>query len=123
MEKQRKVQQKRNEKTTSKDSIQSWVSQEIEVLLSTVDAECSLERLMQDRALLVNQLKDLRDKKDDYEPSVFQKQESDLVEFIELRNTQITDLQQKILESDQGFYFFIFHDYIFNIVIIFLIIF
>ena len=76
----------------------------MEVLLSTVDAECSLERLMQDRALLVNQLKDLRDKKDDYEPSVFQKQESDLVEFVELRNTQITDLQQKILESDQGAY-------------------
>ncbi|XP_033227656.1 chromosome-associated kinesin KIF4 [Belonocnema kinseyi] len=101
LEKQRKVQQKRNEKTTNKDSIQSWVSQEMEVLLSTVDAECSLERLMQDRALLVNQLKGLRDKKDDYEPSVFQKQEGDLVEFIELRNTQITDLQQKILESDQ----------------------
>ena len=105
MEKQKKVQQKRSEKATSKDSIQTWISQELDVLLSTVDAECSLERLMQDRALLVNQLKDLQEKKEDYDQAVFQKQEADLTEFIELRNAQITDLQQKILESDQGMFF------------------
>lgn len=106
LEKQRKVQQKRSEKANSKEHIQSWVSQELDVFLSTVDAECSLERLMQERALLVNQLKELRDKKNEYDKDIFQKQEIDLVELIELRNTQISDFHQKIVESDQGIYFF-----------------
>lgn len=101
LEKQRKVQQKRSEKANSKEHIQSWVSQELDVFLSTVDAECSLERLMQERALLVNQLKELRDKKNEYDKDIFQKQEIDLVELIELRNTQISDFHQKIVESDQ----------------------
>lgn len=107
LEKQRKVQQKRSEKANSKEHIQSWVSQELDVFLSTVEAECSLERLMQERALLVNELKDIRDKKNEYDPEIFQKQEADLAEFVELRNTQISDLQQKIVESDQGIPFFL----------------
>lgn len=81
------------------DKIRSWLNQEIEISLSTVDAEFSLEKLMQDRALLTQKLKEFQDSNEPNQTEI-----DELTEFLELRNTQITDLQQKIVESDQGMY-------------------
>ncbi|CAL7949262.1 unnamed protein product [Xylocopa violacea] len=81
---------------TNIDEIQNWVTQELEILESTVDAEYSLEKLMEDRASLTRMLDKLRNSSDVNETKI-----AELDEFLELRNTQITDLQQKIIESDQ----------------------
>lgn len=88
----------KKEKMNNKpDKIQNWLTQELHVLVSTVDAEYSLENLMQDRASLAQMLDKFRNSSDINEEKI-----SELTEFLDLRNNQITDLQQKIIESDQG---------------------
>lgn len=82
------------------DKIRSWLNQEMQIMVSTVDAEYSLEKLMQDRASLTRLLDKMQNNDDANEQKI-----SELAEFLNLRNTQITDLQQKIVESDQGTYF------------------
>lgn len=89
--------QRQEKKANSKEEIKTWIAQEIEVLMATVEANYSLEKLMQDRASLVHQLEQLKKNNDSDETEL-----ATITEFIELRNIQITDLQQKILESDQG---------------------
>jgi len=82
-------------KAYSKKEIKIWMAQELEVLMVTVEANYSLEKLMQDRASLVHQLEQLK-------KNLNEKELVTVTEFIELRNIQIADLQQKILELDQG---------------------
>lgn len=72
------------------------------MLTSTIDAERSLERLMQDRALLTTTLTKIKANKDKYNAATYAKQISELTEDLQLRSAQIADLQQKILASDQG---------------------
>ncbi|XP_046605558.1 chromosome-associated kinesin KIF4-like isoform X1 [Neodiprion virginianus] len=100
LEKQSKAQQKRD-KAGNTVGIQAWVTQELEVLTSTIDAERSLERLMQDRALLTTTLTKIKANKDKYDAATYAKQISELTEDLQLRSAQIADLQQKILASDQ----------------------
>ncbi|XP_076378598.1 kinesin-like protein 3A [Megalopta genalis] len=76
------------------DRIKTWLDQELQILVSTVDAEYSLEKLMQERASLAVTLQELQDSGDE-------EKIAELSEFLDLRNTQITDLQQKIVQSDQ----------------------
>ena len=89
--------QRQEKKANSKEEIKTWIAQEMEVLMAIVEADYSLEKLMQDRASLVYQLEQLKKNNDSDE-----KELATVTEFIELRNIQIADLQQKILESDQG---------------------
>lgn len=93
---QRKAVQRQEKKANGKEEIKTWMAQELEILMATVEAHDSLERLMQDRASLMRQLDQLK-KNDSSEEEL-----ATIKEFIELRNAQISDLQQKILESDQG---------------------
>ncbi|XP_076163701.1 kinesin-like protein 3A isoform X2 [Ptiloglossa arizonensis] len=94
---QKKAAAMKKEKMNNKpDKIQNWLTQELHVLVSTVDAEYSLENLMQDRASLAQMLDKFRNSSDINEEKI-----SELTEFLDLRNNQITDLQQKIIESDQ----------------------
>lgn len=97
LEMQKKAIQRQESKASSKEEIKTWIAQELEVLMATVEADYSLKKLMQDRASLVHQLEQLKKNSDPDE-----KQLATVTEFIELRNAQIADLQQKILESDQG---------------------
>lgn len=85
--------------STNTEKIKSWLTQEIEILISTIDAEYSLEKLMQDRASLTSMLEKFKNSNDINETKIVK-----LNEFLTLRNTQITDLQQKLIESDQGKY-------------------
>ena len=89
--------QRQEKKANSKEEIKTWIAQEMEVLMAIVEADYSLEKLMQDRASLVYQLEQLKKNNDPDE-----KELATVTEFIELRNIQIADLQQKLLESDQG---------------------
>ncbi|XP_031370407.1 chromosome-associated kinesin KIF4A isoform X1 [Apis dorsata] len=82
--------------STNTEKIKSWLTQEIEILISTIDAEYSLEKLMQDRASLTSMLEKFKNSNDINETKI-----AKLNEFLTLRNTQITDLQQKLIESDQ----------------------
>ncbi|KAK1120467.1 hypothetical protein K0M31_012444 [Melipona bicolor] len=87
---------KKEKMNTNTDKIRNWLIQEIEVLVSTIDAEYSLEKIMQDRASLVCTLEEFQNSNDVNETKI-----AELNEFLALRNAQITDLQQKIVESDQ----------------------
>lgn len=80
------------------DKIKNWLVQEVEILESTVVAEHSLEKLMQDRAHLTSILNEFQNSSSDTEEQKI----TELKEFLNLRNIQIADLQQKIVESDQG---------------------
>ncbi|XP_033239085.1 chromosome-associated kinesin KIF4-like [Drosophila pseudoobscura] len=71
----------------------SWVERELEVILSVIDAEHSLEQLMEDRAIInshYNQVKSGGDPK----------QLAMIEEELEMRSAQIADLQQKVCLSD-----------------------
>lgn len=94
---QKKAIERQEKKANSKDAIKTWVAQELEVLMATIEADYSLEKLMQDRATLSYQLEQLKQSGNPNEEEI-----ATISEFIKLRNTQIADFQQKILESDQG---------------------
>ncbi|CAD1473299.1 unnamed protein product, partial [Heterotrigona itama] len=87
---------KKEKMNINTDKIRDWLIQEIEVLVSTIDAKYSLEKIMQDRASLVCMLEELQNSNDVNETKI-----AELNEFLTLRNAQITDIQQQIVESDQ----------------------
>lgn len=87
----------RREKTSHAD-IHHWVQEELEILQSTVQAQYSLEKLKEDKAYLASQLAELQLQND----SANQEQISELMEYVELRNNQIKDLEKHIEESNQG---------------------
>ncbi|XP_053989871.1 chromosome-associated kinesin KIF4-like, partial [Hylaeus volcanicus] len=93
---QKKTAMKREKMNNKSEKIKNWLQQELHILESTVDAEHTLENLMQDRASLASMLDKIRNSSDANEEKI-----SELTDFIDLRNTQISDLQQKIVESDQ----------------------
>lgn len=78
------------------------MNEELEVVLSTVDAEFTLEKLKQDRASFANRLAELQLKSESDSPQANQAQISELMEYVEIRNKQIKDLEQHIAESNQG---------------------
>lgn len=103
---QKSVQERRLQQHGTTAKIQLWIDQELEVLVSTVDAERTLEQLLEDRAMLHGQLDQLKVQLQVNDVGAEDKiaMEEDLKQLqrdIDLRNAQIADLQQKILDSDQ----------------------
>ncbi|KYN13041.1 Chromosome-associated kinesin KIF4, partial [Trachymyrmex cornetzi] len=94
LEMQEKAMQRQEKKVNSEEEIKTWIAQEMEVLMTTVEPNYSLEKLMQDRASLIYQLEQLKKNNDPDEKKL-----AIVTEFIESRNIQIADLQQKILEA------------------------
>jgi SMC interacting uncharacterized protein involved in chromosome segregation len=78
------------------DAVQQWIEEELELKGSIDAAKRSLKELMNDRAVLSNQLKSLKSIRPD-DPNI-----ATLQEDIELRSAQIEDLQQKIIVNDAG---------------------
>lgn len=74
-----------------------WLQEELEICVSTVHARSTLDNLMEDRATLQNQLDQLQ-AAEDADPAEIKQIERD----IELRSVQIQELQQKVLDSDEG---------------------
>ena len=78
----------------------------MEVLVSTVDAERTLQQLLEDRATLNSQMNELKAIIEDAKTSPEYREDAEkeieqVKQELELRNAQIADLQQKILDSDQ----------------------
>ncbi|KFV42923.1 Chromosome-associated kinesin KIF4, partial [Tyto alba] len=103
--------------------VKSWLSNEVEVLVSTEEARRHLADLLEDRKILAQELLQLKEKKEagenpplklrrrTYSLTDFQASEMDLsiskqIESLEtemgLRSAQIADLQQKLLDADNG---------------------
>ncbi|KAK3099287.1 hypothetical protein FSP39_002071 [Pinctada imbricata] len=129
--KQKQVQQERSQKLEKCDStnigkrVRSWLSQEVEMRVSIREAKYHLESLLNDRKTLCGQLNNLKDQiyeesngppmkklawmaeNGDRSESSFQtleteKQIKELEIEVAARNVQISDLQQKIMDADQG---------------------
>ncbi|KAM6990794.1 LOW QUALITY PROTEIN: chromosome-associated kinesin KIF4-like [Passerculus sandwichensis] len=103
--------------------VESWLANEVEVLVSTEEARRHLADLLEDRKILANKLLQLKEKKDagenpppklrrraycpaepqalDTDISVSKQIES-LQTEMELRSAQIAGLQQKLLDADNG---------------------
>lgn len=99
LERQKYSQMKRNAKGSVKaGAVQQYIEQELEVHLSIVEAEKSLEELMEYRAWITEQIENLRNSTDD---EANRKKIVELENDLALRKAQISDLQQKILTVDQ----------------------
>ncbi|KAI8033613.1 chromosome-associated kinesin KIF4 [Drosophila gunungcola] len=80
----------------------SWVDREVEIILSLIDAEHSLEQLMEDRAVINNHYQMMQQERPN-DPAEAQAQArllANLEEELEMRNAQIADLQQKVCPTD-----------------------
>uniref|UniRef100_A0A8D2PIB4 Kinesin family member 4A n=1 Tax=Zosterops lateralis melanops TaxID=1220523 RepID=A0A8D2PIB4_ZOSLA len=103
--------------------VKNWLANEVEVLVSTEEARRHLADLLEDRKILAKELLELKEKKDagenpppklrrrTYCVSDLEAQDTDLsiskqIESLqtemELRSAQIADLQQKLLDADNG---------------------
>ncbi|XP_013171055.1 PREDICTED: chromosome-associated kinesin KIF4-like isoform X3 [Papilio xuthus] len=99
LDRQKQSQLKRNAKGVVKTgAIQQYIEQELEVHLSIVEAEKSLEELMEYRAWITEQIENLRNCTDD---EANRKKMAELENDLVLRKAQISDLQQKIVTVDQ----------------------
>lgn len=101
MDRGKKVQAMRNtfKPTAEKqDVIQTYIDHELDILISTVDAKIAMQALMNDRGLLNERLMNLKstvNKSEELEQEIKQ-----LEEDLEMRNSQITDLRQKVMQTD-----------------------
>lgn len=89
------------------DRIISWVDQELEVFVSTAEAERTIEQLKKDRTSLCEELSKLKSNLSNNDLSNDDRKKIDneielLEQDIDLRSTQIADMQQKIMDSNQG---------------------
>ncbi|XP_039945926.1 chromosome-associated kinesin KIF4A [Hirundo rustica] len=103
--------------------VKTWLANEVEVLVSTEEARRHLADLLEDRKILAKELLQLKEKKDagenpppklrrrTYSLSDLEAPDTDLsiskqIESLqtemELRSAQIADLQQKLLDADNG---------------------
>lgn len=80
------------------EKVAAWLKEEMEVFVNLMEAESTLTDLLEDRATLQHQLDELKANPETAEcPEI-----KSLEEDIELRSVQIQDLQQKVLDSDEG---------------------
>lgn len=101
--------------------VKNWLANEVEVLVSTEEAQRHLNDLLEDRKILAHDIAQLKQKKDSgeripakirrrtytvaelehmEEEASVSKQIDSLETEIELRSAQIADLQQKLLDAD-----------------------
>ncbi|KAK7793169.1 hypothetical protein R5R35_012826 [Gryllus longicercus] len=100
-----KATQERRGNMSSAMKVQTWLAQELEIIYSIMYAERTLEQLMEDRAVLTEQVTALKKSLDSgklvEEENEVEEEIKQLEENVAARNAQISDLQQKILDSDQ----------------------
>ncbi|KAK3916982.1 Chromosome-associated kinesin KIF4 [Frankliniella fusca] len=101
---QKQCQEKRQQTLGKPERVQAWIAQELEVSASTVAAMRVRDKLIEDRAVISQQLGVAEESLKTALPSEEKclKQEiSRLKEDLQLRSAQIADMNQKILDSDQ----------------------
>ena len=80
------------------DVVQSYIDHELMVLMSTIDAKLTMQSLMNDRGLLNERLMNLKstvNKNDSINYEIKQ-----LEEDLEMRNTQIVNIRDKVMQTD-----------------------
>lgn len=83
------------------DHVIAFVERELEVIISLIDAERTLEQLMDDRGIISSRLLELQQQQPFPDPqSAVGLEIGNLQEEIEMRNAQISDLQQKVCAND-----------------------
>ncbi|XP_044736037.1 chromosome-associated kinesin KIF4-like [Chrysoperla carnea] len=89
------------------ERVQSWVLQEFEILVSTAEAERTLKSLIEEKKLILQEKDELEkqlNENDGETEEVIQEKRNrmkEILEDIELRDAQISDMRQKIQDSDQ----------------------
>ena len=104
----RKLKEKNpNSLTGSGERVRGWISSEVDVVVSVKEAEMSKEQLIKERKVMVEELnklkQELRRTLSDQERNDVQVKRDELQSELDLRNAQISDLQQQILgfENDK----------------------
>ncbi|XP_073833620.1 kinesin-like protein 3A [Musca autumnalis] len=83
------------------DQVIACVEREIEVIISLIDAERTLEQLMDDRGIISSRLGELQKQQPPPEPHSQAGMEiATMQEELDMRNAQISDLQQKVCAND-----------------------
>ena len=83
------------------DQIIACVERELEVIISLIDAERTLEQLMDDRGIISRRLNELKEQQPTPDPkSSVGLEIASLEEEFEMRNAQISDMQQKVCAND-----------------------
>ncbi|XP_046673167.1 chromosome-associated kinesin KIF4A [Homalodisca vitripennis] len=87
------------------EKVNHWVSQEFTAMVNTLEAERTLDNLIEDRSLLAKELAQLKDSLrepnlQEDERNKIESQIKSLDEDLELRSTQIVDLKQKLQSLD-----------------------
>ncbi|XP_023291735.2 chromosome-associated kinesin KIF4A isoform X1 [Lucilia cuprina] len=110
LERQKVAQTQRQKMQSSKDAtaasvkidqVIACVERELEVIISLIDAERTLEQLMDDRGIISSRLGELKQQQPPPEPQSPAGMEiANLEEELEMRNAQISDLQQKVCAND-----------------------
>lgn len=83
------------------ERVENWIEQEFEVMISTQEAQRTLEQLIEDRAVLNTQLSEIKSNSEYANTLEGKLHIQQFTEDIDLRSAQISDLQQKIIDSDQ----------------------
>lgn len=95
-DRQKAIQAQRKNATSGKiEHKLSWIDQELEVIMSVIEANHSIEQLMEDRAALTARLQEIKDSSTGDANDI-----SSIEDEIQMRNAQINDLQQRIISSD-----------------------
>ncbi|KAM7349272.1 kinesin-like protein 3A isoform 2-T2 [Cochliomyia hominivorax] len=110
LERQKVAQTQRQKMQSSKDAtaasvkidqVIACVERELEVIISLIDAERTLEQLMDDRGIISSRLGELKQQYPVPDPQSPEALEiTNLEEELEMRNAQISDLQQKVCAND-----------------------
>lgn len=80
------------------DVIQTYIDHELDILMSTIDAKIAMQSLMNDRGILTERLMNLKSTVNKEMEMV--EEIKQLEEDLEMRNSQITDIRQKIMQTD-----------------------
>lgn len=80
------------------DVIQTYIDHELMVLMSNIDAKIAMQSLMNDRGLLTERLMNLKSTVNKNEAIDLEIKQ--LEEDLEMRNTQISDIRQKVMQTD-----------------------
>lgn len=103
LERQRVAQAQRNRFAKDQNGtakLDALVDREVEVILSLIDAEHSLEQLMEDRAVINAHCNEIKEQQQAQPSEEQAKLLASLEEDLEMRNAQIADLQQKMCSND-----------------------
>lgn len=80
------------------DVVESYIEHELTVLMSTIDAKIAMQSLMNDRGVYNERLLNLKAAVNKNE--VIEAEIKQLEEELEMRNTQIADMRNKVMQTD-----------------------